>query len=144
MSEFFRNTNLLGDGYLYRREDLLVSQEKFWRSSGYTHEMDEDESIRGFIIRRSHHEGILNVHHITGHLGTIVWAVFSLLVLIKCLPFILFEQVNPRTSTAHFGAILMLVAIIGFWFLFGSLRTVITEIAAFAFCFTIGFQRHLD
>ena len=128
MSEFFRSTNLLGEGYLYRREDLLLSQESFWRRAGFTIEMDEDESIRGYIIRRS-------------HLGTIVWAVFSMLVLIKCLPFILFQQVNPRTSTSHFGAILMVIAIIGFWFLFGSLRAVITEIAAFAFCFTIGSQR---
>ena len=141
MSEFFRSTNLLGEGYLYRREDLLLSQESFWRRAGFTKEMDEDESIRGYIIRRSHHEGILNVHHITGHLGTLVWVVFSLLVLIKCLPFVLLEQVNPRTSTAHFGAILMLIAIIGFWFLFGSLRAVITEFAAFAFCFAVGSQR---
>jgi len=105
--------------------------------------MNEDESIRGFIIRRAHHEGILNVHHITGHIGTLVWVVFSFLVLIKCVPFILLQPVNPRTSTAHFGAILMLISIIGFWFLFGALRSVITEIAAFAFCFTIGSQRPL-
>ena len=143
MSDFFKKTNFLGDGYLYNREDLLLSQESFWRKTGYTQDMNEDESIRGFIIRRAHHEGILNVHHITGHIGTLVWVVFSFLVLIKCVPFILLQPVNPRTSTAHFGAILMLISIIGFWFLFGALRSVITEIAAFAFCFTIGSQRPL-
>lgn len=140
-SEFFRKDNYLGEGYLYDRDELLYSQEKFWRKVGYTREMDEDDNIRGFIIRRSHHEGILNVHHITGHVGTIVWIIFSFLVLAKCLPFILLRPVNPETSTSHFGATLMVVAILGFWLLFGSLRYTITEIVAFAFCFTVGLQK---
>lgn len=140
-SEFFRKDNLLGEGYLYDRDELLYSQEKFWRKVGYTREMDEDEGIRGYIIRRSHHEGILNVHHITGHIGTVVWIIFSFLVLAKCLPFLLLRPVNPETSTSHFGATLMVVAIVGFWLLFGSLRYTITEIAAFAFCFTAGLQK---
>ena len=140
-SEFFRKDNYLGEGYLYERDELLYSQEKFWRKVGYTREMDEDDNIRGFIIRRSHHEGILNVHHITGHIGTGVWIVFSFLVLVTCLPFILLQPVNRETSTSHFGATLMVIAIIGFWLLFGSLRYTITEIAAFAFCFTAGLQK---
>jgi hypothetical protein len=35
----------------------------------------------------------------------------------------------------------MVVSVIGFWLLFGSLRYTITEFAAFAFCFTAGLQR---
>ena len=140
-SEFYRKDNLLGEGYLYDRDELLYSQEKFWRKIGYTREMDEDDGIRGYIVRRSHHEGLLNVHHITGHIGTITWIVFTFLVLVKCLPFLLLQPVNPETSTAQFGATLMVVSVIGFWLLFGSLRYTITEFAAFAFCFTAGLQR---
>ena len=140
-AEFFRKENLLGEGYLYDRDELLYSQEKFWRKVGYTREMDEDESLRGFIIRRSHHEGILNVHHITGHVGTLVWITFIFLVLVNCVPFILRQPVTPETSTAQFGAVLMTISIISFWLLFGSLRYTITEFVAFAFCYCVGIQK---
>ena len=140
-AEFFRKENLLGEGYLYDRDELLYSQERFWRKAGYTREMDEDESLRGFIIRRSHHEGILNVHHITGHVGTLVWISFGFLVLVNCVPFILLQPVTPETSTAQFGAVLMTISIISFWLLFGSLRYTITEFVAFAFCYCVGIQK---
>ncbi len=138
--EFFSENNYLGKGYLYDRDDLAYSQEQFWRRVGYTRSDDTDEQIRDFIKRRQHHEGLLNVHHITGHIGTVIWILFSALVLIRCLPVLLAKTPNPQTLSAHFGATLMVVSVVSFWLFYGSLRDSITEFVAFAFCFSVNFR----
>lgn len=135
--EFFSKNNFLGEGYLYDRNDLAYSQEQFWRKVGYSRSDDSDEQIRDFIKRRQHHEGLLNVHHITGHAGTLTWILFSALVLIRCFPVFFFRTPNPLTLAAHFGATLMFVSIISFWLFYGSLRDTIPEFLAFAFCFAV-------
>jgi len=136
--EFFKAGNYLGEGYLYNREDMLAGQEEYWKRVGYTPEMDKDQNIRVFIIRRQHHEGLLNVHHITGHVGTLIWASFTFLLLWKCTPFLLSREPTRETLSAHFGATLMVISVIGFWLFFGSIRNVVTEIAGYAFCFYVG------
>ena len=138
--EFFSASNYLGEGYLYDRNDLAYSQEQFWRRIGYTRSDDADDQIRDFIKRRQHHEGLLNVHHITGHIGTLVWILFSALVLIRCFPVLAFRTPSPLTLSSHFGATLMVLSIISFWLFYGSLRDTITEFLAFAFCFAV--NRH--
>jgi len=135
--EFFRADNFLGDGYLYDREDLEYSQEEFWRRMGIRGATDKDDGIRSFIRRRAHHEGIIDIHHILGHVGTVVWVVFGVLALSKCLSFALTQEakMNP---TANFGATLIVVVILTYWFLFGCLKEMMPELFGFMFCFFVG------
>jgi hypothetical protein len=135
--EFFRADNFLGDGYLYDREDLEYSQEEFWRHMGMRVALDEDDGIRGFIRRRMHHEGIIDIHHILGHVGTVGWVIFGALALWKCLSFLLGPdgKLNP---TANFGATLVVVCILTYWFLFGCLKEMMPELYGFMFCFFVG------
>jgi len=135
--EFFRADNFLGAGYLYDREDLEYSQEEFWRRMGIRGPSDKDDGIRSFIRRRAHHEGIIDIHHILGHVGTVVWVVFGVLALSKCLSFSLTQEakMNP---TANFGATLIVVVILTYWFLFGCLKEMMPELFGFMFCFFVG------
>ena len=135
--EFFRADNFLGDGYLYDREDLEYSQEEFWRRMGIRAATDKDDGIRSFIRRRAHHEGIIDIHHILGHVGTVVWVVFGVIALLKCLPFLLVEE-GKRNPTANFGATLIVVVVLTYWFLFGSLKDMLPELNGFMFCFFVG------
>lgn len=134
--EFYRSDNLLGDGFLYDRNELLSSQEQFWRRVGYQKTEDEDDDIRAFIIRRAHHEGLIDIHHLTGHIGTLVWMIFGLFALLRCGQFLLRAPLRPDTLPAHFGATLTVVTVLTYWFLFGSLKEAFTEILSFLFCFT--------
>ena len=135
--EFFRADNFLGAGYLYDREDLLSSQEAFWRNMGLRQVVDQDDEIRGFIRRRAHHEGIINIHHLLGHVGTMVLIIFGVIALWKCLSFLRVPDgmLNP---TANFGATLMVVVTLTYWFLFGSLKDMLPELYGFMFCFFVG------
>lgn len=134
--EFFRKDNFWGDGFLYNREDLLSSQEQFWRTVGYQRQEDDDEQIRGFIIRRAHHEGIVDIHHLTGHVGTLVWVFFGFISLFRCGKYLVVTPLCAETLPAHFGATLTVVTVLTYWFLFGSLKEASTEILSFLFCFT--------
>jgi hypothetical protein len=98
---------------------------------------DEDDDVRGFIRRRAHHEGIIDIHHILGHVGTVVWVIFGALALWKCLSFLHVQEgkINP---TANFGATLIVVVILTYWFLFGCLKEMMPELFGFMFCFFVG------
>lgn len=135
--EFFRADNFLGDGYLYDREDLEYSQEEFWRRMGIRGATDKDDGIRGFIRRRAHHEGIIDIHHILGHVGTVVWVIFGVLALWKCCSFLLVQE-GKMNPTANFGATLIVVCILTYWFLFGCLKEMMPELFGFMFCFFVG------
>ncbi|NBT47668.1 MAG: hypothetical protein EBT07_07595 [Actinobacteria bacterium] len=135
--EFFRADNFLGDGYLYDREDLEYSQEEFWRRMGIRAATDKDDGIRGFIRRRMHHEGIVDIHHILGHVGTVVWVIFGVLALWKCCSFLLVQE-GKMNPTANFGATLIVVCILTYWFLFGCLKEMMPELFGFMFCFFVG------
>ena len=135
--EFYRADNFLGDGYLYDRDDLVTSQEQFWRQVGLRQDTDKDDGVRSFIRRRAHHEGIIDIHHILGHVGTMVFIIFGGIALLKCLSFLRVPDgmLNP---TANFGATLMVVVILTYWFLFGSLKDMLPELYGFMFCFIVG------
>ena len=137
LKEFYRADNFLGAGYLYDREDLQYSQEQFWRRMGIRAATDEDDGVRGFIRRRAHHEGVVDIHHILGHVGTVVWVIFGVIALFKCLSFLRVPdgKLNP---TANFGATLMVVVTLTYWFLFGSLKDMLPELYGFMFCFFVG------
>ena len=136
--EFFHWDSFFGDGYLYAREDLTSSQEAFWNRIGYKTSQDKDDVIRGFIIRRAHHEGIIDIHHLTGHIGTIVWGFFSLIALYKCSRFAFSVPLNAATRTANFGASLVIMNVLTFWFLFGCLSEMMPDFYSFLFCFAVG------
>jgi hypothetical protein len=139
-SEFFKPDNFLGEGFLYNRGDLEYSQETYWKRVGYTRQMEEDDTYRGFITRRAHHEGILNIHHLTGHVGTLIWLVFGALSLFSCGRFLARVPLSQSSLTAHFGATLIVVTVLTYWFLFGSLKEMVPSICAFAFCFYAGLK----
>jgi hypothetical protein len=135
--EFFRADNFLGDGYLYDREDLEYSQEQFWRQLGIRAPTDKDDGIRSFIRRRAHHEGVIDIHHILGHVGTVVWIGFGVLALWKCLSFLI-PPAGKQNPTANFGATLIVVCMLTYWFLFGCLKEMMPELYGFMFCFFVG------
>ena len=135
--EFYRADNFLGAGYLYDRDDLVSSQEEFWRQMGLRQAMDQDDGVRSFIRRRAHHEGIIDIHHILGHVGTVIWVIFGVLALWKCLSF-LHVQEGKRNPTANFGATLIVVVVLTYWFLFGCLKEMMPELYSFMFCFVVG------
>jgi hypothetical protein len=135
-SEFFRKDNFLGEGFLFARDDLEFSQEQYWRKVGYQRVEDKDAPIRGFITRRQHHEGVVNIHHLTGHAGFLVWAVFGFLALIQCGRYLLRTPLRPETVSGHFGATLTVVMVLTYWFLFGSLKEAAGETLSYLFCLT--------
>ena len=136
--EYFHWDSFFGDGYLYNREDLSYSQEAFWNRMGLKISEDKDDVIRGFIIRRAHHEGIIDIHHITGHVGTILWACFSLIALYQCSRFVYTVPLSVATRTANFGATLVIMNVLTFWFLFGCLSEMMPDLYSFLFCFAVG------
>jgi len=137
-NEFFHWDSFFGDGYLYAREDLASSQEAFWNRIGYKVSEDKDDVIRGFIIRRAHHEGIIEIHHLAGHVGTIIWGFFSLIALYQCSRFVFSVPLNAMTRTANFGATLVIMNVLTFWFLFACLSEMMPDFYGFLFCFAIG------
>ena len=135
--EFFSRSNFWGEGFLYDKNDLLYSQEQFWKRVGYTRQMDEDEMVRSHIIRRSHHEGLLNIHHIGGHFGTVIMAILSFFILWHCLAFSLFRPLERGLIPAHFGSALAITMVFTFWFLYGSLSEFVPETLSFLFCYSV-------
>jgi len=123
---------------LYSRDDLSFSQEAFWNRMGLKVSEDKDDMFRGFIIRRAHHEGIIDIHHITGHVGTILWACFSLIALYQCSRFVYTVPLSVATRTANFGATLVIMNVLTFWFLFGCLSEMMPDFYSFLFCFAVG------
>jgi hypothetical protein len=138
LKEFFRADNFFGDGYLYKREDLTYSQEAVWNQMGLRAATDKDDPLRGFITRRAHHEGIIDIHHITGLVGTIVWGLFCLTALYRCSRFVASVPVNAATRTANFGATLVIMNVLTYWFLYGNLSEMLPDFYSFLFCFTVG------
>ena len=135
-SEFFRKDNYLGEGFLFARDDLEFSQEQYWRKVGYQRTEDKDAPIRAFITRRQHHEGVVNIHHLAGHVGFLVWAIFGFLALIQCGRYLLRTPLGPETVSGHFGATLTVVMVLTYWFLFGSLKEAVGETLSYLFCLT--------
>ena len=136
--EFFKWDSFFGDGYLFGRDDLSYSQEAFWNRMGLKISEDKDDIFRGFIIRRAHHEGIIDIHHITGHVGTIIWGFFSLIALYRCSCFVYAVPLRMETTTANFGASLVIMSVLTFWFLFGCLSELMPDLYSFLFCFAVG------
>ena len=136
-AEFFRWDNWLGEGFLYDKNDLLYSQEQFWKRVGYSREADEDEIVRSHIIRRSHHEGFLNIHHIGGHSGTLIMATLSFFILWHCLTFSFFRPLDRGLLPAHFGSALAVTMVLTYWLLYGSLSEFIPETLGFLFCYSV-------
>jgi len=136
--EFFRADNFFGDGYLYNREDLSYSQEAVWNQMGFRASTDKDDMIRGFITRRAHHEGIIDIHHIAGHVGTLIWGFFCLTALYRCSRFVASVPLNAATRTANFGATLVIMNVLTYWFLYGNLSEMLPDFYSFLFCFTVG------
>lgn len=136
-SEFFSIKNFFGEGFLYDRSDLAYSQEQFWKRIGFTKEMDEDENIRAFITRRAHHEGLINIHHISGHLGTLAWILFCFFTFFNTLKYSMTCGISFYERVAAFGANLTCMMIFTFWLLFGSIKDQIAEILSFLFIFVV-------
>jgi hypothetical protein len=72
--------------------------------------------------------------------GTLIWLVFGALSLFSCGRFLARVPLSQSSLTAHFGATLIVVTVLTYWFLFGSLKEMVPSICAFAFCFYAGLK----
>jgi hypothetical protein len=105
---------------------------------GFRASTDKDDMIRGFITRRAHHEGIIDIHHIAGHVGTLIWGFFCLTALYRCSRFVASVPLNAATRTANFGATLVIMNVLTYWFLYGNLSEMLPDFYSFLFCFVVG------
>jgi hypothetical protein len=141
--DYFNWSNFLGEGFLYNRDDLSYSQESYWRMmrvGASVEELDPDFSYRGFIIRRMHHEGVLNIHHTTGHIGFLTWLFFSIATFVVCFRYTISGFWKQRERVAHMGATLLIMNVVTYWFLYGALQESVETTLTFAFCFVAGLK----